>query len=907
MEPQNTVVRAAQAILIVEEDEAIRRILDLSLRHAGFAVGLASSNEEALRRLADGPDLVIAGASDTDGLALCRRVKQTGERLPPAVVLISEPDLESKTRGLEAGADDFVVKPIYVQEVVARARALLQRRERERLELSADADVPSSGEAGEPVAPPSDRFVSDIADVPLVDLMRAIAAHQKSGVASITAEGGARGEIFFRQGNVVDAEVGRLSGRDAIYRLFCWSSGRLEVEWKSIRRKDTIEMRPQDLLMEALRRVDEWRRLLAGLPPLDTVFEVDYRTLAEQLADIPDEVNRILRLFDGMRTFLQVIDDCGLPDLDAAAAIGKLCHQRIIRDIRFPPGEDEVTGADLEGWLSEATGPFRSPARLERELFGASPEADTGVHGRPTAPVDPLGDGAVDPLDDDQRARFTDRLQAEGHASEAALARIDAPAISEVPLDLPPVPFAGSGSPTTLQGFSVAAPALERTPALMAAVPGELETSIEAAGLHGAPAEEEAAAEREAEEAVREAKPEDEETTALREPPPADGVDGMLSADDATPIIAPIGLDEGTVEGPGEGPVEEPTRPGPELPVLVAAALPTVSETRSASGEIVVRPNRAAKLKHSPAAEVRLAHLREENARAYLRPSQSVTPPGSARALDEPPPLLDSPPPEPPPRSTTELVRATAVERAVSSEQQTLEEDARRRSRRQGALIAATAALVVLGLGGWFFGSRQPKEEPPEEAAARPAAAAPGGPPIVPLGTAPANSGATMATAAVGGSSGLKTSPAVQHAAAAPAHDEMEEWNADPKLARARAAEAPALLGACRVAFTEQRMKDAESACTAARDANPNSAEANGYLARALFNRNRRRESLAAAERAIKLNPKLADAYVVIGGIHQDAGEMADAKRAYQRYLEIDPHGQFAGDLRAIVDRLGKL
>jgi tetratricopeptide (TPR) repeat protein len=102
-------------------------------------------------------------------------------------------------------------------------------------------------------------------------------------------------------------------------------------------------------------------------------------------------------------------------------------------------------------------------------------------------------------------------------------------------------------------------------------------------------------------------------------------------------------------------------------------------------------------------------------------------------------------------------------------------------------------------------------------------------------------------------------------------------------------------------------MKDAEAACTAARDANPGSAEANGFLAHALLNRNRRHESLVAAERAIKLNPKWADAYVVIGGIHQDAGEMADARRAYQRYLELEPHGEFAGELRAIVDRLGKL
>ena len=102
-------------------------------------------------------------------------------------------------------------------------------------------------------------------------------------------------------------------------------------------------------------------------------------------------------------------------------------------------------------------------------------------------------------------------------------------------------------------------------------------------------------------------------------------------------------------------------------------------------------------------------------------------------------------------------------------------------------------------------------------------------------------------------------------------------------------------------------MKDAEAACTAARDANLDSAEAHGLLAHALFNRNHRRESLAEAERAVKLNPKWADAYVIIGGVHQDAGEMDDAKRAYQRYLELDPRGQFAGDLRAIVDRLGKL
>jgi tetratricopeptide (TPR) repeat protein len=140
-------------------------------------------------------------------------------------------------------------------------------------------------------------------------------------------------------------------------------------------------------------------------------------------------------------------------------------------------------------------------------------------------------------------------------------------------------------------------------------------------------------------------------------------------------------------------------------------------------------------------------------------------------------------------------------------------------------------------------------------------------------------------------------------AAAAPA-DEVDERASDPKLARAAPTEFPKLLAACRTAFGEKRMKDAEGACAAAKDANPDSAEAHALMAHALFNRNHRREALMWAERAVKLDPKLADAYVIIGGVRQDAGDTAEAKAAYKKYLELAPTGQYAADLRAIVDSL---
>jgi CheY-like chemotaxis protein len=876
MEPEPREARGTQAILIVDSDESIGpigSILDLSLRHAGFSVGLAGNREEAIKRLANKPDLVIVAASDPDGLAFCRLVKQTGDPMPAAVVLIADPGIENKTRGLEAGADDFVIKPIYVQEVVARARALLQRRERERLELSASAQaaVPIDGAEGAP--PAADRFVSDIADVPLVDLLRAIPAHQRSGVASITAAGGARGEIFFRQGNVVDAEVGRLSGRDAVYRLFCWSAGRLEIEWKSIRRKDTIEMRPDDLLMEALRRVDEWRRLLAGLPPLDTIFEVDYRVLAERLADIPDEVNRILRLFDGVRTFLQVIDDCGLSDLDAAAAIGKLCQERIVHDVRVPVADEDVLGADLEGWLSEATGPFRSPPRLERDLFGASPEAGIGVHGRPTSPLESLGEAAQGPLDEDMRARFTDRLEAEGQPPEP------------VPEPPPVVPTArpSVGYPNTLQGLGAQAPEAPRA-AVEPPVPA-VEPPVPAAELP-APAAEPPTSAGEMASSI-------EAATSVQSAPSTPNAP-KIAEEDATPIIEPPVTAD--VVSP------EPTRAPP-----VAAALPAATEARSASGEIVVRPANA-KIKQSPAAQARLAHLREENARAYVRPSQSLTPPGSARALDEPPPLVEGPAPEPPARPTALAVSADPDQALSAAE---ASEELEPTTHRRGLLLVAAVAVLVLGAGALVLRSRgngtgesSGEESTAEETAAHPPAAprAPSvAPTIVPIPVA----SAAGVEAGAGPSPGATAARTLETASAT--HDELDERAADPKMARARAAEAASLLSACHLSFQEQRMKDAEAACTAARDANMDSAEAHGFLAHALFNRNHRRESLVEAERAVKLNPQWADAYVIIGGVHQDAGEMDDARRAYQRYLDLDPRGQYANDLRTIVDRLGKL
>src|SRR5262249_24228963 len=157
----------------------------------------------------------------------------------------------------------------------------------------------------------------DLSEITVVDLLDIVEANGRSGVIELRGPSGAPAGIYFRQGKVVDAEVGRLSGAEAIYRLFSWAEGTFEIQFRSIRRKDVIDRQPAQIVVDGMARLDEWNRLLHQLPGGDAIFEVDYRQLAERLAEIPDEVNGILRLFDGTRTVRQVVEDSGFTDMEA--------------------------------------------------------------------------------------------------------------------------------------------------------------------------------------------------------------------------------------------------------------------------------------------------------------------------------------------------------------------------------------------------------------------------------------------------------------------------------------------------------------------------------------------------------------------------------------------------------------
>lgn len=116
-------------VLVVEDDRAVRDALDRALRAQGHQVRLAPDGLVALQALRDEPaDLLLLdlGLPGADGLSLCRRLRADGDATP-ILILTARDAVEDRVAGLDAGADDYLVKPFALEELNARIRALARR------------------------------------------------------------------------------------------------------------------------------------------------------------------------------------------------------------------------------------------------------------------------------------------------------------------------------------------------------------------------------------------------------------------------------------------------------------------------------------------------------------------------------------------------------------------------------------------------------------------------------------------------------------------------------------------------------------------------------------------------------------------------------------------------------------
>ena len=219
-------------------------------------------------------------------------------------------------------------------------------------------------------------FQGSLAELHLPDIIQLISVSGKSGVFHLS-DGPHQGQIYLLEGKIVHAQLDDTAGEDAVYALAIWSQGDFKFEHGVATEHRTITKSNTNLLMEAARRLDEWRVLSKKIPSTDHVPEFVVQEHREGQINLNTSEWLILSKIDGHRSIKQMAAASGLSVFDVAKILYGLVATGLIR--LKDPGPTARPAAAARP--ATAPGPVASPAAA-RTPVPAAPAADQELAGK---------------------------------------------------------------------------------------------------------------------------------------------------------------------------------------------------------------------------------------------------------------------------------------------------------------------------------------------------------------------------------------------------------------------------------------------------------------------------------------------------------------------------------------------
>ncbi len=287
--------RERPLVLVVDPDRSARTVLEVALARDGFDVWSVETAEQGLGVLRRGrtPDVIVLESDlrGGDGFSFCAELRgnQKTARVP-VVLLAKAGDTNVANLAEVVGVDEYVLKPAFARDVASLARFELVRHR--------DA-------TGQPL-----RFHSKT--LPAGHLLRALLSSSRSGTFSLV-DGSAA--ISFRDGAIVQARCGERWGLDAVVRSLALTSQDYTVSLDPVSVSTAFRCSLRDFVAQVLPRLSRWSMLTTRSLPLEAVLAVDFARLAQALPSMPDDVNRIVQLFDGRRRVHQVLVDSAFDEV----------------------------------------------------------------------------------------------------------------------------------------------------------------------------------------------------------------------------------------------------------------------------------------------------------------------------------------------------------------------------------------------------------------------------------------------------------------------------------------------------------------------------------------------------------------------------------------------------------------
>ncbi|RMF68573.1 MAG: DUF4388 domain-containing protein, partial [Calditrichaeota bacterium] len=202
--------------------------------------------------------------------------------------------------------------------VIARLQMILRRMERLKTEEEETTR----------------KVTGRLEEVSIEELIKKFGAERRTGVLTIYGENNHSGEIYFREGAVVNARFGNFKAEKAVYQMLPWRQGHYMMMFKPVNVEDEITVSNLGLLLQGFKRLQDRDKLLKQLPPMDTVFVKT--SVFEQLLrrrSVSTDAMRFISLLDGQRTMADIIDESTYDDLKTLERLLKLYQQGFIRPI----------------------------------------------------------------------------------------------------------------------------------------------------------------------------------------------------------------------------------------------------------------------------------------------------------------------------------------------------------------------------------------------------------------------------------------------------------------------------------------------------------------------------------------------------------------------------------------------
>jgi uncharacterized protein (TIGR02266 family) len=291
-------------VLLAEDEPLIAQLTMDMLAELPLEVTWARNGKEAVEQaLAIQPDLILLDAMmpEMDGFEVAAALKAdpTTQDIPIIFMTARSGDAD-KVRGLELGADDYLIKPIKREELLARVRNILRRAETRRPAVAQETSL----------------MRGKLEMISLPNIIQALESERRTGTLRLSS-GKQRGEILFTEGRIASAVEGPRGGEAAVYRLITWAEGEFTLEPASgtAPLEALITKSNQSLIIEGVRRLDELPALRQTLESVEVairMFPVFRRGLLRRA--LPRELHQLVDLCDGTRTLQQLLEASSLDE-----------------------------------------------------------------------------------------------------------------------------------------------------------------------------------------------------------------------------------------------------------------------------------------------------------------------------------------------------------------------------------------------------------------------------------------------------------------------------------------------------------------------------------------------------------------------------------------------------------------